>query len=220
MMPGSASKSIKKRRWKRRKDARPGEILDAALALFVERGFTATRLDDVARKAEISKGTLYLYFKSKEALFRAMVQEMVLPEIERVEQQVDRYRGPAQDLVRKLVHQWWSMVGETRLSGIPKLLVSEAGNFPELARFFVDQVIRRGRRIFVRILQQGIDRGEFRECDVNHAARVLIAPLVFAAIWQHSLYPFDKDPYDVHVFLDMHLDTFLNGLLAEPGQRR
>ena len=217
MMPGSASKSIKKQRWKRRKNARPGEILDAALTLFVERGFAATRLDDVARKAGISKGTLYLYFKNKEVLFRAMVQEMVLPEVEQLEQQVAHYRGPIQELVRKLVHQWWHAVGETRLSGIPKLLVSEAGNFPELARFFVDQVIRRGRRIFIRVLQQGIDRGEFRECDVNHAARVLIAPLVFAAIWQHSLYPFDKDPYDVHVFLDTHLDTFLKGLLTESG---
>ncbi len=218
-MPGSTNKSIKKRRWKRRKDARPGEILDAALMLFVERGFAATKLDDVARKAGLSKGSVYLYFENKETLFRAVVREMVLPEIKRVEQQVDRYRGPAQELVRKLVYQWWSMVGESRLSGVPKLLVSEASNFPELARFFVDQVIRRVRRVFVRVLQQGIDRGEFRECDVNHAVRVLIAPLVFAAIWQHSLYPFDKDPYDVRVFLDTHLDTFLNGLLDESGQK-
>lgn len=218
-MPNSRSRSHRpKRRWHRRKNARPGEIVAAALELFGERGFSATRLDDVAHRAGVTKGTVYLYFKNKKALFRAVLREFILPELERVEDEVAAYGGNTQDLVRVLVRQWWRTVGETRLCGIPKLVIAEAKNFPDLARFFVDQVVRRGRRLFASVIARGIERGEFRRCDVNHAARVLLAPMVFAAIWERSLRPYDRDPYDVHRYLDLHVQIFLNGLVKPPGQ--
>lgn len=217
-MPSSQTKN-RQRRWQRRKQARPGEIAAAALELFTERGFAATRLDDVAHRAGVTKGTLYLYFKNKDALFRAAVRAFVLPELERAEEQVADFKGNTRDLVRELVHRWWDTVGETRLCGIPKLVVAEANNFPDLGRFFVNQVVRRGRKLFATVIERGIRRGEFKRCDVNHAARVLIAPMVFAAIWECSLRPYDRDPYNVRRYLDVHIETFLNGLLKRPARR-
>lgn len=219
-MPSSRSRSRNpKLRWRRRKDARPGEIVVAALDLFAERGFSATRLDDVARRAGVTKGTVYLYFKNKKALFRAVMREFILPELERAEDEVAAYEGRIQDLVPELVHKWWRTIGETRLCGIPKLVVAEAQNFPDLARFFVNQVVRRGRRLFASVIARGIESGEFRQCDVNHAARVLLAPMVFAAIWERSLRHYDRDPYDVHRYLDLHVEIFLNGLVKPPGRQ-
>lgn len=198
-------------RWRRRKEARPGEILDAALELFTERGFAATKLEDVARAAGISKGTLYLYYDGKEALFRDMVQEVLLPVVEQAEQTAQDFEGPTPELIRKMAHHWWQTVGESRLSAIPKLMISEAGNFPELAQFYVEKLIQRIHGLLGRVLQRGIDRGEFRQCDVKLAVRALSAPLVFAAIWKHSLAPYDE-PFDVPDFLDVQLDLMLHGL--------
>ncbi|MDH5649796.1 MAG: TetR/AcrR family transcriptional regulator, partial [Gammaproteobacteria bacterium] len=195
-----------------------GEIVDAALTLFVERGFAATRLDEVAREAGISKGTLYLYFKNKEDLFRAVVQELVLPELDKAEKMIDSHDGSAEALLRQLVKEWWRNVGESRLSGIPKLIISEAGNFPELARFFVDAVVLRGRHLFVRVIEKGIATKEFRRCDVFYTARALTAPLVFSVIWKHSLAGYDKESYDANKFIDAHLEMFINGLRMTSGK--
>jgi AcrR family transcriptional regulator len=207
------------RRWQRRKAERPSELVHAALDLFVERGYTATRLDDVARCAGVSKATVYLYFESKEALFRAVVRDIVVPELARFEDLVRRHRGPTAPLVRELVHRWWRSVGETRLSGIVKLMTAEAGNFPELARFFVDNVVRRARRLFAGVLRRGVARGEFRQCNLNYAVRVLLAPLVFAVIYDRSLRPYDRDPYRAQVFVDTHLEMFLRGISPRSGAR-
>ncbi len=204
-------------RWRRRKDARPREIIAAALALFVERGYAATRLDEVAHRAGVTKGTVYLYFANKEALFRAVVQEVVLPELERAEHRVKTHSGSARDLLSSLVYEWWHAVGESHLCGIPKLVIAEAGNFPELAKFFLAHVVRRARKLFAHVLKRGIARGEFRTCDVNHAVRVLLAPMVFAAIWERSLGPYDSELYDVRKYLDTHVEIFLRGISKRPS---
>ena len=203
-------------RWRRRKDARPREIVAAALDVFVERGFAATRLTDVADRAGITKGTLYLYFADKHALFRAVVQEAVVPEIARMENIVRDRSGPCAETIRLLVQHWWRIVGESTLCGIPKLVVAEASNFPDLARFFVQHVVRRGRKLFAALIREGIRRGEFRDCDVRYATRLLVSPLVFAAIWERSLKPFDREPYNARRMLDLHLDVFLRGIAARP----
>lgn len=218
MIPDSDSDG--RRRRQRRKAARPQEIIASALELFVDRGFAGTKLEDVARRAGVSKGTLYLYFESKEALFQAVVQEMVLPELARVEQEVREFDGSAAVLLQRLVNHWWDVVGETRLCGLPKLMIAEAANFPEQARFYVEQVIDRARRLFAAILEKGIRQGEFREMELSVAVRVLMAPLVFAAIWERSLAPFDKECCDVREYLEFHLDTFLRGIAAETPVKR
>jgi AcrR family transcriptional regulator len=198
-------------RWRRRKENRPAEILAAALKTFSIKGFAATKLDVVAKEAGISKGTLYLYFESKEALFKAVVTEFVLPQIEKAEEQAEQFSGPIKDLMFTLLEQWRVNILETELSGIPKIMIAEASNFPELATFYLDNVIQRTRQFVSNLIKLGIERGEFRECDSEYAARLFLSPMVFSAIWQHSLAPFDNE-YDINKYLNFHLDIFLHGI--------
>jgi AcrR family transcriptional regulator len=130
----------------RRKEARPAELTAAALELFVEKGFVGTRLDDVAARAGVSKGTLYLYFDSKEALFKAVIREGILPILDEGAGMVDNFTGSSADLLRGLILEWWKRIGSTSLGGVPKLMISESGNFPELANYYHDTVITRGPR--------------------------------------------------------------------------
>lgn len=205
-------------RWQRRKAERPGEIIQAALDLFTEKGFAATRLDEVAKHAGVSKGTLYLYFDNKEALFKEVVQAMVLPELARAEKEIQQYQGTATELLKQMVYQWWQAVGETHLCGLPKLVISEAGNFPELARFYNDHVVTRARMLIARIISLGVEKGEFRKCDIQLTARLLMAPVVYATIWKQSLQAFDDPNFDVHDLIDHHIEIFLNGLLITRSQ--
>jgi AcrR family transcriptional regulator len=199
-------------RWRRRKEARPEEILDAALELFTEKGFAATRMNDVARQAGISKGTLYLYFESKEAIFKSVVHELISPQLEQVEKIVDSYGGSSADLLASLIRGWWETIGRTKLSAIPKLMISEAGNFPELAEFFVDNVVKRARRLYSRVISRGIVEGEFRAYDPEAAARLIIAPLVYITVYRHSLQMYDHS-MDEDEYIEMHIEFALNSLL-------
>lgn len=199
-------------RWQRRKDARPQEIVDAALDMFVERGFAATRLDDVARQAGVSKGTVYRYFENKDALFMAVVKEIVVPEVAKIEQMAADFQGSSAELLHTLVQGWWQTVGESRLCGIPKMVMADAGNFPELARFFINNVVTRMRTIFEGIIRNGVESGEFRDCDIKHVARALMSPMVLAAIWERSLKPFDTEEYDTPAYLNVQVDMMVNGI--------
>lgn len=201
-------------RWQRRKEDRPAEILAAALQIFSEKGFAATKLDDVAREAGVSKGTLYLYFESKEVLLKEVVNEFVLPHIISAETEAANYSGSIQALIRLLVAQMRSKILETELCGIPKLIISEATNFPELAEFYLEKVIQRGRKFIAGLIQMGIESGEFQQCDTEYVARSLLSTLVFVAIWQRSLAPFDES-YDMEHYLNTHLDIFLRGIAKD-----
>src|SRR5690348_16342731 len=114
-----------KPRWERRKDARPQELLAAALDLFVERGYASTRLEDVAKRAGVSKGTLYLYFENKEELFKAVVRENIVPAIGDGEDIIAGFEGNSAELLRCVLMGWWERIGETKASGITKLMMSE-----------------------------------------------------------------------------------------------
>ena len=203
-------------RFERRKDARPSELTAAALELFVEKGFAATRLEDVAARAGVSKGTLYLYFDSKEELFKAVIQSAVLPVLAEGEQIFENFDGTASELLRALVNGWWRLFGSTPLSGIPKLMISEAGNFPEIAKYYHDNVIVRGKRLFARALERGIAAGEFRPIDVEYAVQVLLGPLVLKVLWRHSFaqcLPKDLDP---ERYLATCIDIVLDGVRVRP----
>lgn len=209
-----ASVSIESGRWRRRKEDRPAEILAAAVKIFTLKGFAATKLDVVAKEAGVSKGTVYLYFESKEALFKAVVNEFVLPQIARAEEQAENYTGSIKDLMVELVEQWRVNVLETDLSGIPKIIIAEASNFPELATFYLENVIQRARKFATNLIEFGIERGEFRKCNTNYAARAFLTPMIFTAIWRHSLAPFDEN-YDIREYLNTHLDIFMRGILKD-----
>jgi AcrR family transcriptional regulator len=199
-------------KWQRRKEARPGEILDAALALFTEKGFAASRIDDVATRAGVSKGTVYLYFDSKEALFKAMVKEKVLPQMEKAEQLLNSHQGSYAGLLVKIGQQWSQALQQTDLAGLPKLIIAEAGNFPDIAAYYVEHVVQRVRGLIATILQRGMDSGEFRQTSANEAAQVFTSVIVFASIWQHSLGPYESVPLDAAEYLQIHLENFIRGL--------
>lgn len=203
-------------RWRRRKEARPEEILEAALSLFTEKGFAATRMNDVAKLAGISKGTLYLYFESKEAIFHAVIQEMITPKIAQVERLVEQYQGSNAELLKLLIFSWWKEVASTRLSAIPKLMVSECGNFPQLAEFFVNTVVKRARAVFVRVIRQGIEQNEFVRQNPETLARLVMAPIVHGAIWSHSLKQFD-DHQDMDEYIAMHVQLIEKSLVKHKG---
>lgn len=200
-------------RWQRRADDRPAEILNAALEVFVERGFSASRLEDVAKRAGISKGTLYLYFSGKEELFKALVEHAIVPELESAETLAREHRGTSRELLEQLLRFWWNTIAGSRLSGIPKLVLSEAGNFPELARYFAETVILRNRAILEGVLEVGMARGEFRRLPVDLASRTLLSPLLFGALWKHSFQPLEDPPLDQEAFFATALQVLLRGLL-------
>lgn len=203
---------------RRRKDARPSELTSAALDLFVEKGFAATRLDDVAAQAGVSKGTLYLYFDSKEALFKAVIEDAIVPVLAAAEQQIAAYEGSSVDLLHKLLFGWWQQIGATRLAGVSKLIISEARNFPELAQYYHDNVLDRGRALLRGVLQRGVDQGEFRVLDVETSVSVIFAPLLMLAIWRFSLH-FCGQAIDPERYLQTHFDLLVKGLCPPKGEK-
>jgi AcrR family transcriptional regulator len=202
-----------KPRWERRKDARPQELLAAALDLFVERGFASTRLEDVARRAGVSKGTLYLYFTNKEELFKAVVRDSIVPVIGAAEEIIAGFDGHSADLLRSVMGDWWQRLGATKASGISKLVMAEAGNFPDIACFYQDEVISRGTNMISSMLVRAVERGEFRPIDVAVMTQVLIAPMLMLMTWKHSIGPCDQNHLDPQAFLAAFLDVALHGLL-------
>ena len=200
----------------RRKDERPSELVAAALDLFVERGFAATRLDDVAARAGVSKGTLYLYFESKEALFKAVIEEAIVPLLASAEDVIANDQGTSIDLLRRLLNGWWEQIGATRLAGVPKLIIAEARNFPAVAQYYHDAVIVRGRALLRTLLQRGIERGEFRPLDLETAIDVIYAPLMMLVVWRSSLCFCAKET-DPATYLRTHFDLLVQGLCQPKG---
>ena len=205
-------------RWERRKDARPGEIIAAALDVFVERGYAGARLDDVAARAGVSKGTLYLYFENKEALFQAVVRETIVPLLFESGEAIARHTGSRAELLRGFFADWWARFGSTKLAGISKLVMAEAGNFPELGTFFQREVVEPSGRLLRQVLEAGIASGEFRAVDVEYASRVVQSPLVLASIWNQSIGRFcPPADLDLPRFLRAHADLMVGALLAAPN---
>src|SRR5262249_10280287 len=202
-------------RWRRRKTARPSEILSAALASFADRGFAATRLDDVAARAGVTKGTLYLYFRNKEELFKAVVRQELVPAIERAEAMVADSVVPSIVLLEQLAGLFARIVS-SRLSAIPKLVLTEAGNFPEIARFYLEEVVHRGMHLLRAVLERGIEAGELRPIDTQSAVMCVIAPLLLAALWRHSLERHADRRLDIDALCRTHLDLLRRGLAVEP----
>lgn len=211
---------------RQRNESLPSDLTAAALDLFVEKGFAATRLDDVAARAGVSKGTVYLYFKSKEELFKAVIRESIVPVLEQGEAIVAAHQGDSASLLRKVLAGWWQLIGGTALAGVPKLMISEARNFPEVARFYHEHAIQRGRRLIVNVLEHGVASGEFRALDVDLAYDIIIAPLLMRAIWRVSMGACcGQEPVpalaegrdDAQRFLDLHFDLLVCGLLKSPS---
>ena len=203
-------------RWRRRKDTRPAEILAAAQEIFGERGYDATRLEDVGRRAGCTKGTVFLYYESKAELFKAAVREAMAPMVRDTERAVEEHQGSARELLTKVLRLRWEHMERTRLTGLVKLLLTETGKYPDLARFYSDEFYDRGQLLLRKVLQKGVERGEFRKLDVDQAARVVVAPLLFAAIWRHTFEPVASSPIELGQYFTTSLEIMLAGLDPAP----
>jgi len=201
-----------KPRWQRRKEARPEELVSAALEVFVERGYAGTKLADVARRAGVTKGTIYLYFENKEALFKAVVRQTIVPVIAQGEALARSFTGSARDLLEQLVREYWRLVGETALAGIPKLMMAEAATFPELTRFYYDEVVARGHRLMAGVIERGITNGEFRPVDVMLAAKLAMSPLMHATVVRRAFASCMPEGFNIQAYLDTHIDLYLHGI--------
>ncbi len=200
------------KRWQRRKDARPAEILDAALAVFAQKGFAATKLDDIAAKAGITKGTIYLYFDSKQALFEALARQSVGVQIQQVTAQLANFSGTSAELLRFVLSTMGHFAMTSDRVVLPRLVLAEAANFPQLAEFWRREIIERGIALLSGVIQRGIDRGEFRKIEPAHAARLCVAPILIIVLWRTTFAQFDARPYDYQGLIDAHLQTLLKGL--------
>jgi AcrR family transcriptional regulator len=210
----SLSHSAQSTRWRRRKDARPGEIVAAGLACFAKRGFAATRLEDVAKRAGVTKGTLYLYFPNKEELFKAVVRQAVVANIVRGEALVAHSSEPAPVVLDQLIARLQAaMVAPA--SAIPKIVIAEAGNFPDIARFYLKEVIQRGLGLFRRVLKAGIARGELRPMDVEYTAFCIVSPMMLGMLWRHSFAQHERRSFDTNSLCRAHLQILSRGLLPD-----
>ena len=198
----------------RRKQARPGELLDAALELFVEKGYAATRVEEVAQRAGVSKGTLFLYFSSKQELFKAVVRENISGRFTEWGEELQNYQGSSEELLRYCLTSWWERIGSTRASGIEKLMMSEAGNFPELSAFVQQEVVIPGNALIQRILQRGVERGEFRAVDPVYGLYSVLAPMTYLIMWKHGhgCSGDGRIALDPLRFIESQLQTLLHGL--------
>ncbi|PWC93541.1 TetR/AcrR family transcriptional regulator [Azospirillum sp. TSO5] len=205
-------------RWRRRKEARPQEIVAAAMDVFAERGFAAARLEEVAARAGVSKGTLYLYFPSKDELFKAVIRAAILPNLQQAEALVAAAGGPCFPVLERLLRMVARLIATTRMAVIPRLVIAEAGNFPELAAFYHREVIRRGFGVLAALLRRGIDSGEFRPVEVDPTVRLIVAPLLMSAVWRTSLDGVDGEPpLDVAALMEIHIDNLRRVLLRDTG---
>jgi AcrR family transcriptional regulator len=169
-------------RWRRRPDDRPHEIIDAGFRVFGEHGLAAARLDDVAKEAGVSKGTIYLYFDNKEALFREVVRAKIITHIEEAER-TTREQSDNPDALRNFAHHHWNFVTSPVFQTMYQLVNSELTRFPDLALFYGEEVIQRSLRLIATLLEQGMARGELRRTDPVAAGRIFASMFVSHAVW-------------------------------------
>ncbi len=200
---------------KRRPEARPGEILAAAVELFCERGFAATRLDDIAARAGLSKGAIYLYFDDKTSLLKAIIQEIAASNVDLIRAVADSHTGPIAPLLRQILELIADRIRNSSLPKIMKLIIAESRAQPELGRHYLDNVIGKALPIVQSLIERGIASGEFRAVDAGLTVRCLIGPMLLAAIWSSVFEPIGAPPVDATALARLHADLILRGLTPE-----
>ncbi len=196
----------------RRPEARPTEILGAALELFAEKGFSATRMDDVAARAGLSKAGVYLYFRDKTALLKALVEEMAGANVAVARGIVEAHQGPVSPLIATILGFLAGQLRHTRFAELVKIIISESRAHPDVGRLYLDSVIGQGLPLFEGLIRRGIASGEFRAVDAPFAARAMMGPMLLAVIWKTVFEPIGAEPLDIEGFAAQHADIFLKGI--------
>lgn len=202
-------------RWQRRAEDRPREICAAALEVFAEKGFAAAKLDDIARRAGVSKGTLYLYFKDKEELFRAVVRDTVAPNIEAVRDAVIAANPPFAQIVPMFLARFAELANRLPVGAVAKMVIGESRNFPELAKVWHDQVASKALAMLTGLIEQAQAKGEVRPGDARLHAFTLMGPMLMGVIYRETLQPVGGAPLDIAALATQHAETVLAGLLVE-----
>jgi AcrR family transcriptional regulator len=194
------------------KEARRIAIIDAALEEFTAQGFTATKLDDVAVRAGIGKGTIYLYFDSKESLFEEVVRRNLLGGREMIENFITNFEGTTAELLATHFRHMYSFMQNDKIPPLVAMVLGEAVRFPSLSRFFHDEMIKHSQDVMRRIIQRGVASGEFRPAAADIYTQFLIAPVLIGAIWKLQ---FDTvAPIDMADYAEQHIDFILRALKA------
>ncbi|OIQ78707.1 fatty acid metabolism regulator protein [mine drainage metagenome] len=191
--------------------------MDAALTIFLENGFSATRLEDIATKANVTKGTLFIYFTNKEDLFKSLIRDGMSQMTSFKEASQLNIHVSAQETLLFMTNNWWKFLANSDFGKLPKLIVSEAANFPDITKMYLEEVVEPGRALVTEVIRQGIASGEFRKVDPEQAARAFLAPLFMLLVWRYSVEPFEKHPMDELEYVNTCIKILIQGLLAHPA---
>lgn len=202
-------------KFRRRKAERPDEIVEAALQVFAAKGFAAARLDDIAARAGVSKGALYLYFATKEELFRAVVEQAIAPNLKTVLGLISVHPGPFGDLITRVAGHMAQIVETTPVGAVAKMVIGEAQNFPALARVWHDELVSPALGAMAGAIAAAQARGEVRPGDPRAFALSLISPLLLGVIWRETFVPIGAEPFDLPALARQHVQTLLAGMLAD-----
>ncbi len=204
-------------KFKRRKADRPEEIVAAAMEVFAEKGFAAARLDDIAARAGVSKGALYLYFATKEDLFRAVIEQGVAPNLGRMQAALVEHRGAFPELLRAFAAIAVGIATETPVGGIAKMVIGESRNFPELARAWRERLVEPALGAMSGAIAAAQARGELRAGDPRHAAISLVSPMLLGVIWRETFVPVGAEPLDIPTLAQQHVELWLRGMRPDAG---
>lgn len=193
-------------RFRRRKEDRPQEITEAALHAFAEKGYAATRVEEVAQRAGVSKGLLYLYFKTKEELFKAVVRSFVVPKIDELTAVVDSNKLSSEEFLRGPFLNFVKTLPGSPVSVLVRLMIAEGPRHPDLLQFYWDNVISRGLGALQRVVDRGVDDGEFRPSVVNEFPHLFVMPVVFSVIFRLL---FEKQSPDTDRLIEAQVDLLL-----------
>jgi AcrR family transcriptional regulator len=209
---------VKQPRWQRRAEDRPREICEAALAVFAEKGFAAARLEEIARRAGVSKGTLYLYFKDKEDLFRAVVRDTVAPNLEAMREGLAQSDLPFADIAKMFLTRFAELGTRLPVGAVAKMVIGESRNFPELAKVWHDQVASKALAMLSGLIAKAQAKGELRPGDPRLHAFSLMGPMLMGVIYRETLQPVGGEPLDLEALARQHCETVLKGLLTEQAR--
>ena len=205
---------MKQAKFQRRAEDRPREICAAALEVFAERGFAAAKLDEIAKRAGVSKGTLYLYFKDKEDLFRAVIRDTVAPNIASIRETVEATDLPFAQIVHALLPRFAEITTKVPIGAVAKMVIGESRNFPELAKVYHDLVVSQAIGLIAGLIERGQTKGEVREGDPRLHALSLMGPMLMGILWRETLQPVGATPIDIEKLARQHAETVLQGLLT------
>ena len=205
-------------RFQRRKEERPAEITQAALEAFAEHGYAATRVDDVAKRAGVSKGLLYLYFKTKEELFKAVIRSAVVPRIDALKTEIDDTELTAEEFLRGPFLKFIQKLPDSPARIVVRLMIAEGPKHPDLTAYYCDQVISGGLAALRQLIRRGVRQGEFRQSSLDEFPQLLVAPALLSIVWKtlfQKHYPLDTDK-----LLETHIELVLRAIKVQSGDAR